>query len=101
VPRTGQRRAKNFLAIATTACNVWVRTPIPAEVLADILRGRRPLGPWGTHLRVFFSEVPVEVVAGVARQAGCARSDLRRVYERCGASSRDVEEYLGAADAAG
>lgn len=99
VTRRGQRRGRNFLAIATTACNVWVRDPITADVLAEVLKGRRALGPWGTHVRVFFTEVPVEVVAGVARQIGASRAELRRLYAQCRARSRDAEEYLGPRDA--
>jgi hypothetical protein len=87
--------AKDYLAMATTGCNVSLRMPISAQTLARVLAGREEPGAWWTHLRVFFTELPVEVVAGVTRQLGCPSGRLRRLYGACGARSSVMDDYLG------
>lgn len=81
--------------MATTGCNVSLRPPISRQTLSRVLTGEEAPARWAAHLRVFFSEQPVEVIAGTARQLGCSLVHLQHLYETCGAASPETDEHFG------
>jgi hypothetical protein len=92
---------KDYVAMAATGCSVSLRRRISRLTLSQVLTGARPPEPWSPHLRLFFTELPVEVVAGVARQLACPRGRLRRLYRASRVRSAAIEEYLGSGRARG
>lgn len=63
------------------SCNVSYKNQITAEILLDILSGKKEPGNWIGHLDVFFNELPKKIVLGFIKENKISYSHIKMAYD--------------------
>ena len=69
----------NALTFAAGFCSEYC-SPINAETLRDILRGRTNPSPWFSHIGTLFNDLPEHMLIAALTEAGVSVEDAWKLY---------------------
>ena len=74
-------KEKRYTTCALISCNVSYKNQITADILLDILVGKKKPGAWIGHIDIFFNELPKKILLGFINENNISYSDIQMTYD--------------------